>query len=308
MATPTVYVICDQNCKFEGMTKEQILSAILQAVNEGTISDIDAGFITSVKTINGQTLRFFMGEQAAYDALSEEQKAGLFAIITNDTTKEGVLAAIEDLKANNSALSKAIEDIIAGKTEVGKADYADKANYVQTYNESANVELPIVAAEKTNGQARRMVLTGMTYNPSTDTLKVGNIDGYMKETDGVQVLSRGAPKTTQFNEHIRITEMPSGKSLGDIMFVTVYDHAANALLIGGVYNGEAHVCGVGGVTRTGRTEYGMALNFGVDEEDDVLFVSVNYLYSLTSGGTYDFREEQIEATIGRTIWVDVYFK
>lgn len=98
MATPIVYVICDQNCKFEGMTKEQIYTAIMQAVNEGTIGDIDAGFITTIKTINGTPLKFFVGEQAEYDALTDEDKKDLFAIITNDTTKEGLLQALEDLK------------------------------------------------------------------------------------------------------------------------------------------------------------------------------------------------------------------
>lgn len=95
--TPKVYVICDQNCKFEGMTKEQIYTAILQAVNEGTIGNIDVGFVTTIKTINGLPLKFFVGEQAAYDELTPEDKKDLFAIITNDTTKEGIINALKDL-------------------------------------------------------------------------------------------------------------------------------------------------------------------------------------------------------------------
>lgn len=98
MSTPTVYVICDANCKFEGMTKEQIYAAIVQAVNEGTIGNIDTGFITTVKTVNGLPLRFFVGDQAEYKALSDENKENLFAIITNDTSKEGILKAIEELQ------------------------------------------------------------------------------------------------------------------------------------------------------------------------------------------------------------------
>ena len=111
--TPTVYVICDQNCKFEGMTKEQILTAIIQAIETGTISNVDAGFVTTIKTINNIALKFFVGEQAAYDELSEEQKNNLFAIITNDATKD--------------ALLKAIDDIIKGNTEVGWAKNARTA-------------------------------------------------------------------------------------------------------------------------------------------------------------------------------------
>lgn len=120
--TPRVYVICDQNCKFEGMTKEQIYAAIVQAVNEGTIGDIDAGFITTVKTINGLPLKFFVGPQATYDALSDEEKENVFAIITNDTTRAGLLAAIESLQ--NSI--KGLED---GSFVAKKADEARLASY-----------------------------------------------------------------------------------------------------------------------------------------------------------------------------------
>lgn len=109
-ATPTVYVICDQNCKFEGMTKEQILTAIAQAVETGTIGDLDTGFITTIKTINGTPLKFFVGEQAEYDALTAEEKEGLFAIITNDATKAGLLEAIKDLQTNYNELHDSLAD------------------------------------------------------------------------------------------------------------------------------------------------------------------------------------------------------
>ncbi len=101
------YVLCEQNCKFEGMTKEQILTAITQAVNEGTIGDIDTGFITTIKTINDKALKFFVGTQSEYEALTDAQKANVFALITNDTTKEALLESIrrlEEEKANTDDL------------------------------------------------------------------------------------------------------------------------------------------------------------------------------------------------------------
>lgn len=113
MATPKVYVICDQNCKFEGMTKEQILTAIAQAIETGEIKDVDAGFVQTIKTINGLPLKFFVGEQSVYDALSEEEKENLFAIITNDTTAAGILEEIEnlenDLRAEITVVSEKLE-------------------------------------------------------------------------------------------------------------------------------------------------------------------------------------------------------
>lgn len=117
--TPTVYVICDKNCRFEGMTKEQIYAAIVQAVNEGTIGDIDTGFITTLKTINGLPLRFFVGNKAAYDELTDEDKQNLFAIITNDTTKEGIIEAIEKLQTDFVNVTYRLERL-EGKEKVNE--------------------------------------------------------------------------------------------------------------------------------------------------------------------------------------------
>lgn len=122
MATPIVYVFCGDNCRHEGMTREQIYTAIMQAVNEGTIGDIDAGFITTIKTINGTPLKFFVGEQAEYDALTDKDKKDLFAIITNDTMKEGLLQTIKDLQAATKANGEAI-------ARINKAPAARAVNY-----------------------------------------------------------------------------------------------------------------------------------------------------------------------------------
>lgn len=124
MATPTVYVLCDQNCKYESMTREQILSAIMQAVNDGTISNIDAGFITTVKTINGVSAKFFVGTQSDYDALSDTDKNNLFTVITNDNTIEGINEAIEQLQTNYSELSNGLD---SGSIVVAKATNATNA-------------------------------------------------------------------------------------------------------------------------------------------------------------------------------------
>ena len=64
------------------------------------------GKIIGVKTINDELLRFFVGTQDDYKALTEEQKQGLFAIPTDDTT---------------------LDDLISGKFVVGKAKQADNA-------------------------------------------------------------------------------------------------------------------------------------------------------------------------------------
>lgn len=125
--TPTVYAICDNNCRYETLTREQILTAIMQAVNEGTIGDIDAGFITTVKTINGRKLKLFVGSQSEYETLTDDDKQNLFAVITNDTTKEGINAVLDGLESDLDGLETKINKIVEGKTEVNRARFAEFA-------------------------------------------------------------------------------------------------------------------------------------------------------------------------------------
>ena len=107
------YCYCENNCKFETMDKEEILAAIAQAVETGEVGECDTGFITTVKTINGTPLKFFVGAQSEYEALSETQKQNLFAIISNDTTKEGLEATLNTLIADLDSIEKRFDDYCA---------------------------------------------------------------------------------------------------------------------------------------------------------------------------------------------------
>lgn len=112
MSTPTVYVFCDANCRHEGMTKEQILTAITQAVENGVIGDVDTGFVTTLKTINGTYLKFYYGTKADFDALPADQKENVFAIFSTDTTGEDMKSAIEELQ-------ETVNGILDGTLSVG---------------------------------------------------------------------------------------------------------------------------------------------------------------------------------------------
>lgn len=98
----TYYCFCADNCKFETMTKEQIIAAIVQAVESGTVQDIDAGFITKIKeTGTNGTLTFWKGTEAEFNALSPAVTASLVMaridedgkvyLCTNDTTMDTFL-------------------------------------------------------------------------------------------------------------------------------------------------------------------------------------------------------------------------
>lgn len=123
MDTPRVYVLCGQNCKYEGMTKEQILTAIVNAIQTREIGDINTGFVTTIKTVNNQPMKFFLGKQAEYAQLTEDDKQNLFAIITDDTTRENLIAAIEALTTEHTELA---EGLRAGSFEVAKATKAEQ--------------------------------------------------------------------------------------------------------------------------------------------------------------------------------------
>lgn len=84
------YVLGENNCKFESLTKEQILTAIQQAVDSGKIKDVDSGFVTRIKEQNKNAgLMFWVGTQAEYNAL-ESKKNNCLYIITDDRRNESI--------------------------------------------------------------------------------------------------------------------------------------------------------------------------------------------------------------------------
>ena len=145
----TYYVLCRDNCKFEGMTKEQILTAIEQAVNEGKISNIDAGFVTTVKTINGTPLRFFVGTQSEYELLTDADKDGCFALITNDNTAEAINEAIagltQELADLAEGLTKKIDD-----NKNGLINDLVEGDLVPHYSQEASVATKATTTSFTN--------------------------------------------------------------------------------------------------------------------------------------------------------------
>lgn len=109
-----VYALDDGKNAHETMTKEQIVAAIMQAVNEGTISDIDAGFITKIQEMNRKgELQFWVGTMAEFNALGTKDPDTLY-LFTDDPTVEDLEAAIEavqnGLGAQVSALETSLSD------------------------------------------------------------------------------------------------------------------------------------------------------------------------------------------------------
>lgn len=90
MSEKKYYCYCDSNCKYETMTKEQILAAIAQAVAGGNIFDTEAAIISKVKEMNaGGFVTFWVGKQAEYNALGSTD-ANCVYIITDNTWQSDV--------------------------------------------------------------------------------------------------------------------------------------------------------------------------------------------------------------------------
>lgn len=115
------YVICQNNCKFESMTKEQILAAITQAVETGEIHDVDAGFVTKIKEQNsGKSVTFWVGTTAEYNAI-EQKAVNCFYIVTDDTTADDIKEKINELTEKVEAAEAMINAPMSKKLYAGAA-------------------------------------------------------------------------------------------------------------------------------------------------------------------------------------------
>lgn len=88
------YCFCSSNCKYETLTKEQILSLLEQAAAGKLTFDTSAAFITKVKEQNsGGYITFWVGTQAQYNALPTKAP-NCFYLITDSTKDADVARAI----------------------------------------------------------------------------------------------------------------------------------------------------------------------------------------------------------------------
>lgn len=98
MSEKKYYVFCASNCRYESMTKEQILAAITQAVESGEIHDVDTGFVTKLVEQNSKReVTLWVGTRAQYNAIAAPAENCLY-IITDDTTAEDFDKAIAALQ------------------------------------------------------------------------------------------------------------------------------------------------------------------------------------------------------------------
>ena len=92
MSERKYYCLCDSNCKFETMTKEQILAAITQAVENGEVQNVDTGFVTKVKEQNaGGFVSFWVGTRAQYNALATKDTSCIYILTDENVDVEELI-------------------------------------------------------------------------------------------------------------------------------------------------------------------------------------------------------------------------
>lgn len=120
------YCFCSSNCKYETMTKEQILAAITQAVETGSVGDVDTGFITAIKEKNsGRAVTFWVGTQVQYNAI-ETKDTNCMYIITDDTLRDDMLKALETATQAASDATEASSNAAAAAAEMTSVDISNK--------------------------------------------------------------------------------------------------------------------------------------------------------------------------------------
>lgn len=142
MPTPTVYVISNTNCKYEGMTKEQIIEAIAEATGN-TPTGIDDAFITKIKEQNANgTVKLWIGTTAQFNAITTKDDDTLYLLTDDDSadswdeiaeTLAEILNGTRSVVKATQAASVAAVDCSPTAAETDKKYYVPASGYNGVY-------------------------------------------------------------------------------------------------------------------------------------------------------------------------------
>ena len=116
---PKIYGFCDAGCKWEVPHKEEL--NLLRS---------------TILTVNGVDLMFFVGTHEEYAELTEKEKENVFAIITNDTSKATIENAISALQTNYTSLRSGLSSGSFTVAKATNATNATNANYATSAGEA----------------------------------------------------------------------------------------------------------------------------------------------------------------------------
>lgn len=76
-----VYGICDNNCRYPVYTRDEVLSLLQQAINDGSLRNIDADYAAIKKIVDqngGKDVAFWIGTEAQFNALDPKPATSHF--------------------------------------------------------------------------------------------------------------------------------------------------------------------------------------------------------------------------------------
>lgn len=117
MSTRPYYVVSDDDCRFEALSREQIIAAIAEATGN-TPTGVDDAFITKIKEQNKNgNLMFWVGTEAQYNALATKDTNTLY-IVSGGSETDYLQSEIESLQADVTAMKGGT--VLAGKAQVAE--------------------------------------------------------------------------------------------------------------------------------------------------------------------------------------------
>ena len=200
------YVVSDDKCFYEGMTKEQILTAITQAIESHEIHDVDTGFVTTLKEGNAnKALTFWVGTTAQYNAIAEKDQ-NCFYVLTDDTE-------LEDLEAQ---IQRSM-NVLKGEVIIDKSDDPIQFSGIM------QLSIPLTGEHEIWDFTIVDVITSLndhilctvkpSFNAQTQEIDGANIMGSLPLSYALS-LSQSVPSVVQYN--IQINCFKSGDSVNII--------------------------------------------------------------------------------------------
>ena len=123
MSERKVAGFCEDNCKFEVYTKEEIISLFEYVIANNALPEgiINGGSVTSalaavnaiVEQNKGAALKFFVGTQTEWDAYTGD-KTNMHPFLSDDATIRNLTNRVTTLEQNVESLDKTVNDICAG--------------------------------------------------------------------------------------------------------------------------------------------------------------------------------------------------
>ena len=113
-----VYGVCDNNCKHPVYTREEVLSLLQQAINNGSLLNIDADYAAIKQIVSdngGANVKFWTGTEAEFNALDPAPAVGHF--IPRRAEDGTIYICIDDTTISSLPTAEQVEEAIASASK-----------------------------------------------------------------------------------------------------------------------------------------------------------------------------------------------